>query len=381
MLTYGLKTKEKDHPDYIPSLFPARKTQSAAAKLHQAVLSDVPTAPVPETTPPDAPIPATTAPEAPCLPQSVENEIFNLRRERDEARKEQDEAVQQLEKINLFANSVRENDIKCKLMTGLTWTLFDTLHQYLVQFVKPQETSKHSTQDELFITLVKLRQNPSTDFIERIRNTVPAEVLLQYSRLTSIINYFEIRIQHSKKLKTRAMTYSKYKNWTTVKYFIACHPSGAITYISKGWGGRASDVHIVRNSDFLSQRYLHAGDQILADRGFTLREDFAVLERVIGALKSRFHILDGPIPLQLVKRLRDERQKRDKAMIDQILHRYFISFSAALLLHTLSPCLCCLSPLPAMLLPAMPPLVPPDVPLSDGITSDRNRKVSDDDSL
>ncbi|XP_049889213.1 THAP domain-containing protein 7-like [Epinephelus moara] len=236
----GLKNEEKDHPDYIPSLFRARKTQSAAAELqrlerrrererHQAVLSDVPTAPVPETTPPDAPVPATTAPEAPCLPQSVENEIFNLSRERDEARKERDEAVQQLEKINFSANSVRENDIKCKLMTGLTWTLFDTLHQYLVQFVKPRETSKHSTQDELFITLVKLRQNPSTDFMcgildlahstfldvfswwlnllyakisfliawpdrECVRNTVPAEVLLQYPRLTSIIDCFEIRI-------------------------------------------------------------------------------------------------------------------------------------------------------------------------------------------
>ncbi|XP_034082816.1 uncharacterized protein LOC117553124 isoform X2 [Gymnodraco acuticeps] len=44
-----------------------------------------------------------------------------------------------------------------------------------------------------------------------------------------------------------------------------------------GWGGRASDVHIVRNSDFLSQKFHHAGDQILADRGFTLKDDFAVL--------------------------------------------------------------------------------------------------------
>ncbi len=60
----------------------------------------------------------------------------------------------------------------------------------------------------------------------------------------------------------RAITYSKYKNWTTVKYFIACHPSGSITYLPKGWGGRASDVHIVRNSDFLSQKFHHAGDQV-----------------------------------------------------------------------------------------------------------------------
>ncbi|XP_034075800.1 uncharacterized protein LOC117548539 isoform X2 [Gymnodraco acuticeps] len=155
-----------------------------------------------------------------------------------------------------------------------------------------------STQDQLFITLVKLRQNPSTDMMcgifdlahstfldvfsrwldlmyanisflikwpdgECIRSTVPAEVLFQYPRVTAIIDCFEIRIEHSKKLKTRAITYSKYKNWTTVKYFIACHPSGSITYLSKGWGGRASDVHIVRNSDFLSQKFHHAGDQLI----------------------------------------------------------------------------------------------------------------------
>ncbi|KAK5929799.1 hypothetical protein CgunFtcFv8_011001 [Champsocephalus gunnari] len=39
-------------------------------------------------------------------------------------------------------------------------------------------------------------------------------------------------------------------------------------------------------------------------------------ERVIGALKSRYHILDGPLPLRLVKRLQDERQKTEEAMME-----------------------------------------------------------------
>ncbi|XP_034083529.1 uncharacterized protein LOC117553618 isoform X3 [Gymnodraco acuticeps] len=140
----------------------------------------------------------------------------------------------------MSVNTVRENDTKCKVMTGLSWTVFDTLHQYLVQFVKSQKTSKMSTQDQLFITLVKLRQNHSTDMMcgifdlahrystfldvfsrwldlmyanisflikwpdrECIRSTVPAEVLFQYPRVTAIIDCFEIRIEHSKKLKTR----------------------------------------------------------------------------------------------------------------------------------------------------------------------------------
>ncbi|XP_034063376.1 uncharacterized protein LOC117540700 [Gymnodraco acuticeps] len=242
--------------------------------------------------------------------------------------KERAEAIRELETLKMSVNTVRENDTKCKVMTGLSWTVFDTLHQYLVQFVKSQKTSK-MFQDQLFITLVKLRQNPSTDMMcgifdlahrystfldvfsrwldlmyanisflikwpdrECIRSTVPAEVLFQYPRVTAIIDCFEIRIEHSKKLKTRAITYSKYKNWTTVKYFIACHPSGSITYLSKGWGGRASDVHIVRNSDFLSQKFHHAGDQILADRGFTLKDDFAVLGAHCTAHHTVFH--EGP---------------------------------------------------------------------------------------
>ncbi|MGH0151234.1 UNVERIFIED_CONTAM: hypothetical protein FKN15_019584 [Acipenser sinensis] len=44
------------------------------------------------------------------------------------------------------------------------------------------------------------------------------------------------------------------------------------------------------------------------------------LNRVIGVLKSRFHILDGPLPLHLVKSLKDESEQRDEAMIDKIVH-------------------------------------------------------------
>ncbi|XP_034061597.1 uncharacterized protein LOC117539508 isoform X1 [Gymnodraco acuticeps] len=308
----GLKNEDIAHPDYTTSLFPHKKTKSPRSVLQrlerrrkrEGVQSAQPESPTSE-----APIPLQELER-----KQLYEELYNLRRERDEAMKERAEAIRELETLKMSVNTVRENDTKCKVMTGLSWTVFDTLHQYLVQFVKSQKTSKMSTQDQLFITLVKLRQNPSTDMMcgifdlahrystfldvfsrwldlmyanisflikwpdrECIRSTVPAEVLFQYPRVTAIIDCFEIRIEHSKKLKTRAITYSKYKNWTTVKYFIACHPSGSITYLSKGWGGRASDVHIVRNSDFLSQKFHHAGDQILADRGFTLKDDFAVL--------------------------------------------------------------------------------------------------------
>ena len=170
----------------------------------------------------------------------LNEEIYNLRRERDEARKERDELTWQLQLQRFSANSVRDDDTGCKTMTGLSWTLFESLHQFLVQFLKPRAHAqfKWPAEDQLFFTLVKLRQNPPNilmcrvlglaestyvDMLSRwldlmyaklaflvawpdrdcIRDTIPAPVVLQYPRLTSIIDCFEIRIEHSKKLKTR----------------------------------------------------------------------------------------------------------------------------------------------------------------------------------
>lgn len=41
---------------------------------------------------------------------------------------------------------------------------------------------------------------------------------------------------------------------------------------------------------------------------------------MIGVLKHRFHILDGPLPVGFVKSLRDEIENRDVATIDKIVH-------------------------------------------------------------
>ncbi|KAM3837924.1 plexin domain-containing protein 1-like [Diretmus argenteus] len=102
------------------------------------------------------------------LEKQLHEEIYNLRKERDEARKERDALTRQVQLLKFSANSVRDDDTACKTMTGLSWTLFESLHQFL------------------------------------------------------------------------------------------------ITYLSKGWGGRASDVHIVRKSGFLSKDYHHSGDQRVA---------------------------------------------------------------------------------------------------------------------
>ena len=65
------------------------------------------------------------------------------------------------------------------------------------------------------------------------------------------------------------------KKHTTVKFLIACSSRGAITFLSKAWGGRVSDIQLVQRSGFLTDIPHHPRDQILADRGFTMKEEFA----------------------------------------------------------------------------------------------------------
>ena len=51
---------------------------------------------------------------------------------------------------------------------------------------------------------------------------------------------------------------------------IGIAPQGAITFISKGWGGRASNVHIKENCGLLE--LLQPGHVTLADRGFNIHD-------------------------------------------------------------------------------------------------------------
>lgn len=108
--------------------------------------------------------------------------------------------------------------------------------------------------------------------------SMPSYFKRKFPKCNVIIDGFEVPIERYKNLLARSLTYSYYKGKNTVKFLIGISPSGAITYISQGYGGRSTDVHITLDKKHISVandesflNLLKSGDGVLADRGFLIK--------------------------------------------------------------------------------------------------------------
>lgn len=105
------------------------------------------------------------------------------------------------------------------------------------------------------------------DTLNRIR---PKTFHKNYPKATCIIYCTEVFVQRPKNLRKRSQTYSNYKHHNTYKLLYCIAPNGYVMFVSKLFGGRASDNFITKNSGFV--HHLIPGDEILADRGFTIMD-------------------------------------------------------------------------------------------------------------
>ena len=171
---------------------------------------------------------------------------------------------------------------------------------------------------------------PERDMCKR---NMPVAFKETYPNCRCIIDCTEIFIETPKNYTAHAKTFFNYKKHNTVKFLIGITPFGTISFLSNCWGGRVSDKNLTQSSDFFNQ--IERGDTILADRGFSIREDLGVfganleipaftrgrtqlsqrevelskqlsrvrihVERVIGLLKNKYLILKGPLPVRLLK--------------------------------------------------------------------------------
>lgn len=102
---------------------------------------------------------------------------------------------------------------------------------------------------------------------------MPAVFKKIFRKCRCVINCTEIFIDRPTNLTARAQTSSSYKHNHTMKCLVGITPAGAISFLSPGWGGRVSDKQITVESGFLD--LVEQGDEILADRGFLVRDELA----------------------------------------------------------------------------------------------------------
>lgn len=230
---------------------------------------------------------------------------------------------------------------------------------------------------ELFLTLMKLRLDFSEDFLGllfEIRQTTASCIFHRWVHIMSIrlyplilwpgrkylqrshklnciciIDSFEVFIESPKGVLTQAETWNTSKQRNTIKFLISITPQGSISYVSKAWGGRVTNMQLIENCGLLDK--LLPGDLLLGYCPFSSEEDMGLFcaevvassfsqgekhlrkkeaegfqeaspmkvhaQRVVGLLRERYSILSSTVPLSII-RVRPSGELT-KSLVDKIM--------------------------------------------------------------
>ncbi|XP_064467623.1 uncharacterized protein LOC135378506 [Ornithodoros turicata] len=156
-----------------------------------------------------------------------------------------------------------QNKLLCflmKLKLGLSFVALSVL------FSVDQRTISRTFYDVLNIIYARTKNWISPPSMLAVKETMPQCFKDHYPNCRFIIDCTEIKTETPPKLDQRNLMYSNYKGAYTLKFLVGISPNGAVTFLSKAFGGRTSDSSITVESGFLD---LHQpGDCVLADKGF-----------------------------------------------------------------------------------------------------------------
>ena len=126
----------------------------------------------------------------------------------------------------------------------------------------------------LYQHMKEIEWTPST---RQVAATLPYSFQEKYPTTFAIIDGSEIFLETPNDLHLQPSTWSSYKQHNTAKFLVACTPNGAISYISPLYVGSISDVELTRVSGFLQTLEGKEGISIMADRGFTVKDQLSAM--------------------------------------------------------------------------------------------------------
>ena len=110
---------------------------------------------------------------------------------------------------------------------------------------------------------------------EQVFATLPPSFRDKYPSTFAIIDGSELFLQTPSDLFMQSSTWSSYKHHNTAKFLIGCTPNGCICFISPLYVGSISDVELTRVSGLIDQLKGRDGISIMADRGFTIKDQLS----------------------------------------------------------------------------------------------------------
>lgn len=133
----------------------------------------------------------------------------------------------------------------------------------------------------IFLTWVRLMRFELSHLIiwpskDVIKQNLPLCFKTFYPHVRCIIDCSEVFIETPSSLDTQAQCWSEYKHHCTIKFLVAITPNGMFSFVSNCYGGRASDKFITKDCGFYLK--LEPNDQVMADRGFKIKEDLMTVQ-------------------------------------------------------------------------------------------------------
>lgn len=166
----------------------------------------------------------------------------------------------------------RQLCMETEFLMTMMWYRLGLLQEHLASIFKVSVSSV----SRILTTWTQFIYEHSTSLVylplrEQVLVNMPSH-FINHQNVYIIYDCTEFFIEKPSGLEAQAVTWSEYKHHCTIKSLIGVSPTGMTTYVSRAWGGRASDRHIVKNENILES--IPEGMAVMADKGFEV-EDLA----------------------------------------------------------------------------------------------------------